>query len=55
MQFTSGCCAGVGITEEGKYLTLEFCGAHHPRFHDELLAKGRKSGFMPYLISEGEK
>jgi hypothetical protein len=40
MRFTSGCCAGIRITEKRKpeYLTLDFCGAHHPR--DELLMKG---------------
>ena len=36
MRFTTGCCAGIRITETGKYLTLEFCGAHHPRCHDEM-------------------
>ena len=30
MRFTTGCCAGIRITEKGKYLSLEFCGTHHP-------------------------
>ena len=42
MLFTSGCCAGIRITEKGKYLTLKFCGEHHPRYHNVLLMKGRK-------------
>ena len=54
MLFTSGCCAGNRITEKGIYLTLEFCGEHHPRCHDELLMNGHNSapgglGFRPYL------
>jgi hypothetical protein len=31
MRFTSGYCAGIRIKEKGRYLTLEFCGKHHPR------------------------
>ena len=56
MRLTSGCCAGIRITEKGKYLTLEFCGEHHARCHDDLLVKGSRpglSGFRPYSRSEG--
>ena len=52
MRFTTGCCAGIRITEKGKYLSLEFCGTHHPGCHE---IKGRSpgvTGFRPYLSSE---
>ena len=54
MRFTTGCCAGICITEKGKYLTLELCGAHLPGCHE---MKGRHpspgfTGFRPYLSSE---
>ena len=54
MRFTTGCCAGIRITETGKYLTLEFCGAHHPGCHDEMWpnASPGVTGFRPYLSSE---
>ncbi len=57
MCFTSGCYAGIRITEKGRYLTLQFCGKHHPSCHVELLTNGRNSalrgiGFMPYLSLE---
>ncbi len=53
MCFTSRCCAGIRITEKGRYLTLKFCGKHHPRCHDELHRDGGNSacrglGFRPY-------
>jgi hypothetical protein len=58
--FKSGSCAVIRITEKGRYLTLEFCGKHHPRCHDELLMDGRNSArrgmdFMPCLSSEDGK
>ena len=54
MRFTTGCCAGIRITETGKYLTLEFCGAHHPGCHDEMWPNTSPgvTGFRPYLSSE---
>ncbi len=58
MRFTSGCCDGLRITENGRYyMTLEFCGKHYPRCHEELLTNGQNSarrgmGFMPDLRSE---
>ena len=57
MRFTSGCCAGIRITEKEKYLMFEFCGEHHPHCHEELVIKGHNyasggSGFRPYLSSK---
>ena len=54
MRFTTGCGAVIRITEKRKYLTLEFCGAHHPGCHE---MKGRHpspgfTGLCPYLSSE---
>ncbi len=47
--FTSGCCAGIYITKNGMYLTLQFCGAHHPRCHDALLTSCIHTQFCRYL------
>ena len=54
MLFTTGCCAGIRSTEKGKYLSLEFCGTHHPGCH-EINGRHPSPGFTefrPYLSSE---
>ena len=52
MRFTTGCCAGIRITEKGKYLSLEFCGSHHPGCHEINGRSPGVTGFRPYLSSE---